>query len=316
MTTLKVIIAEDNTSDVELMLHELRKSGFKLQSRVVQTEDEYQSALKEGADVILADYSLPHFNALEALRLLKESSSDIPLIVVTGAVGDEAAAECIKRGASDYLLKDRLTRLGQAVGQAVEKKRLRDGKRRAESALLESEDRFQAIMDSILDAAMIIDLDGTILFANQAAAHLFHLSECDQATGRRLSDFFLSTTRDRLAKDLHAGSRWLRRIPGRIRSPDPARSQPLDRGQLHANSLSRKPRGDPDLPRHHRTPEDGRGPLGEPGALSDPVQPDDEWIRAVRYHVRTKRRSRRFDFSRGQPRLQSHDGNQPRADAG
>ena len=122
MTTLNVIIAEDNVFDVELMLRELRKSGFEPQSRVAQTEDEYRSALKVGADVILADYSLPSFSALEALRLLKESSSDIPLIVVTGAVGDEAAAECIKRGASDYLLKDRLTRLGQAVEQAVEKK--------------------------------------------------------------------------------------------------------------------------------------------------------------------------------------------------
>ena len=235
MTTLNVIIAEDNISDVELMLRALRKSGFEPQSRVVQTEDEYRSALKDGADVILADYSLPCFSALEALRLLKESSSDIPLIVVTGAVGDEAAAECIKRGASDYLLKDRLTRLGQAVEQAVEKKRLRDGKRRAESALLESENRFQAIMDSILDDAMIIDLDGTILFANQAAAHLFQLSACDQATGRRLSDFFMSTTRDQLAKDLlrirdgfggflgeyeaqtqHGANRWIEAICTRI----------------------------------------------------------------------------------------------------
>ena len=202
MTSLKVIIAEDNIFDVELMLYELRKSGFEPQSCVVQTEDEYRRALEGGADVILADYSLPYFNALEALRLLKESSRDIPLIVVTGAVGDEAAADCIKQGASDYLLKDRLTRLGQAVRQAVEKKRLHDGKRRAESALLESEGRFQAIMDSILDNAMIIDMDGTILFANQAAAQLFQLKARDQAAGRRLSDFFLATTRDRLAKDL------------------------------------------------------------------------------------------------------------------
>jgi PAS domain S-box-containing protein len=129
---LQVLILEDKEADVEFMLYELRQAGFEPQHDRVETETAYMAHLHEDLDLILADYTLPQFDALRALTLLQERGLDIPFIVVTGTVSEEAAVECMKRGAADYLLKDRLARLGPAVVQALQAKRLRDEKRVAE----------------------------------------------------------------------------------------------------------------------------------------------------------------------------------------
>jgi len=135
VTSLRVLILEDNPDDAELMLNELHRVEFVPIWRRVETRAEYLSQLSEGCDVILADYSLPQFNALQALQLLQTQNLDIPFIVVTGSVGEELAVECIKQGAADYLLKDRLARLGPAVMQALHEKRIRDEKRQAEERI-------------------------------------------------------------------------------------------------------------------------------------------------------------------------------------
>ena len=121
-TRLKVLILEDQPTDAELMVAELHRAGYEPDWRRVDTEADFQSALDAGFDVILADYDLPQWNGLQALRLMQAKRLDIPFIVVSGTLGDELAAECVKRGASDYLLKDRLARLGQAVQEALELK--------------------------------------------------------------------------------------------------------------------------------------------------------------------------------------------------
>jgi CheY-like chemotaxis protein len=100
------------------MLRQLRRSGFDPEWTVVQTRQEYEDQLGNDLDVILADYVLPDFDALSALELLHERDIDVPFIVVTGNIGEETAARCIKQGASDYLLKDRLERLGDAAKRA------------------------------------------------------------------------------------------------------------------------------------------------------------------------------------------------------
>jgi signal transduction histidine kinase len=145
MADLKLLIIEDNSSDAELMIHELTKDGFHPSWRRVETEKEYKAQLSEDISVILADCSLPQYNALRALRHLQERELDIPFIVVTGAVGDEVAVEYIKKGAADYLLKDRLTRLGQAVRQALEQKKLRDEKRRTDEELRKTSKQLRAL---------------------------------------------------------------------------------------------------------------------------------------------------------------------------
>ena len=140
---LRVLILEDNPSDAELMLHELRRAGFVPEWQRVETEADYRAALDPALDLILADYRLPQFDGLRALQLLQEHALDIPFILVSGTIGEEVAVECMKQGAADYLLKDRLARLGQAVAHALEQKRLRDEKQRADHALRESEARLK-----------------------------------------------------------------------------------------------------------------------------------------------------------------------------
>jgi PAS domain S-box-containing protein len=150
-TPLRTLILEDHLADAELLLHALKQAGFEPDWRCVDSEAGYQAGLHAGLDVILADYSLPQFDALRALHLLQERGLDIPFIVVTGTLSEEAAVECLKQGAADYLLKDRLARLGSAVNHALEQKQLRDQKQCADRALRESEERFRRLADNAQD---------------------------------------------------------------------------------------------------------------------------------------------------------------------
>ena len=105
---LRVLILEDRPADAELMLHELRRAGFDPVWERVDTEADYLSRLDPALDLILADYSLPQFDALRALHLLQERGLDIPFVIVSGAIGEHIAVAAIREGAADYLLKDRL----------------------------------------------------------------------------------------------------------------------------------------------------------------------------------------------------------------
>lgn len=142
---LRVLILEDNASDAELMIHDLRRAGFDPSWRRVETGAAFVAALDGDPEVILADHSLPGFDVFRALRHLRERMLDIPCLVITGTVGDEAAAECIKQGACDYLLKDRLARLGGAVLGALEQRRLGREKRLAENRLRERSEQLRAM---------------------------------------------------------------------------------------------------------------------------------------------------------------------------
>lgn len=154
MAPLRVLLLEDHEIDAELLLVTLRRAGFEPLAQRVETESAYLRALPltpfdpdPKFDLILADYSLPQFDAPRALHWLKDRQLDIPFIVVTGNVGEEPAVECLKNGAADYLLKDRLARLGPAVVNALHAKQLRDQARQAEAALRESQTRLQTVID-------------------------------------------------------------------------------------------------------------------------------------------------------------------------
>ncbi len=132
---LRVLILEDREPDAKLMLHELRQAGYDPVSERVADEAGFLRHLDPPPDVICADYTMPQFDAPRALALLKERGLDIPLIIVTGSIGEELAVAAMREGAADYLLKDRLARLGPAVRQALEQKRLRIEKVQMEQAL-------------------------------------------------------------------------------------------------------------------------------------------------------------------------------------
>jgi PAS domain S-box-containing protein len=149
---LKVLILEDQESDAVLMAHELRKAGYLVAWRRVDTEQAYLEELEHGDyQVILSDYALPSFNARRALQLFRGRKMDIPFIVVTGSLGEEQAVELMRMGASDYLIKDRLARLGSAVSAALEQKRLRDDNRGTLLQLKKSEERFRRIVENAPD---------------------------------------------------------------------------------------------------------------------------------------------------------------------
>jgi len=135
LARLRVLMVEDDADDAELMAHELRRSGLEIEWTRVETEEGFLQQLGRKPDVILVDNSLPQFGAAAALRRLKERDAELPLIVVSGTLADEAAVELVRRGASDYILKDRLARLGEAVAVALERRRLREELREQASRL-------------------------------------------------------------------------------------------------------------------------------------------------------------------------------------
>lgn len=124
MEKIKTLIIEDRQDDIELLLLELDQDEFDYEWSSVETREEFLEQLTPDIDVILADYNLPQFSAPEALKLLQETDIDAPFIVVTGSISEEVAVACMKDGAADYLLKDRLSRLGGAIRQAIEKRDL------------------------------------------------------------------------------------------------------------------------------------------------------------------------------------------------
>jgi len=120
---INILLVEDTPSDVELIQREITKSGMLFKVKVVETRNQYIQAIKEfEPTIILSDYNLPSFNGMQALILRKEHAPLIPFILVTGANNEEIAVECMKTGADDYILKNNLKRLGQAIRAAIEKK--------------------------------------------------------------------------------------------------------------------------------------------------------------------------------------------------
>jgi signal transduction histidine kinase len=133
---LRVLHVEDNGLDAELVGQALRRGGFSAAIVVVQTEKEFERQLQaHHPDVVLADYNLPQWKGMEALDVLRRELRDIPLILVSGALGDVTAVECIKKGATDYVLKDGLARLPEAIRRALQEKRLLRLRREAEEDL-------------------------------------------------------------------------------------------------------------------------------------------------------------------------------------
>jgi putative two-component system response regulator len=129
---LSILMVEDRPEDAELVIAELRRAGFDVSATRVDNEEDYLAALDGGHDLILSDHSMPRFDSARALQLLVKSGSHVPFIIVSGTIGEELAVECMKRGASDYLLKDHLARLGSAVTNVLAERR---DKRDAQAAL-------------------------------------------------------------------------------------------------------------------------------------------------------------------------------------
>jgi signal transduction histidine kinase len=136
LETLSVLLLEDNPLDGELTLQELRNGGFNVSADVAATAKEFTEQVQTHQyHIVLADYNLPQWTGMEALEVLRSQNLDTPLILVTGSLGEERAVECLKQGATDYVLKDRISRLPSSVRRALEDKRLRQEHKDAEKDL-------------------------------------------------------------------------------------------------------------------------------------------------------------------------------------
>jgi diguanylate cyclase (GGDEF)-like protein len=208
-TRLNLLLLEDSLTDAELILDVLREAGFELASRRVDSQANYLLELDQPPDFILSDFSMPQFTARDALRLMKERGLDIPFIVVSGCIGEEMAVECMRAGATDYLLKDRLGRLGHAVLQALDRTRLLEDKRQAEQRLLL--ETFHDSLTGLPNRALFLDrLDRVYLQSQRQSNHLFAVLSLNVDGFRRVRDSLGPAAADRLL--IEVSQRMLRRV--------------------------------------------------------------------------------------------------------
>jgi PAS domain S-box-containing protein len=149
---LRVLIVEDSEDDALLLVRNLKRGGFDPVYEVVENAQDMRTALEKQAwDAVISDYVLPQFSGTAALKLLQEVGLDLPFIIVSGTIGEETAVAAMKAGAHDYLMKGNLTRLGPVVQRELQEAHERRERKRAETALGESEERFRQVISSITD---------------------------------------------------------------------------------------------------------------------------------------------------------------------
>ena len=165
---LRILHIEDSPQDAEIIRERLIDAGFAKHIDWASNEQEFTVFLQSGGyDIILADYSLPAFDAPAALRLAQSLWPDIPFICVSGAVGEEKAVELLKQGATDYIPKDRLGKLPMAMRRALDEVGERIARRAAEDALRASEERHRAILQTAIDGFWVADIEGRLLEVNE-----------------------------------------------------------------------------------------------------------------------------------------------------
>ncbi|MEA2634566.1 MAG: hypothetical protein QOH92_1333 [Chloroflexota bacterium] len=181
---LRVLIVEDREDDVVLVAEHLRRAGLNAVWERVDTEATFAAKLNSGFDLIIADYHLPQFGAPRALEMLKKLDLDIPFIVVSGTVGEDAAVAVMRSGARDYVFKENLSRLRPAVEREVSAAAERKAARAAQGEYLR---RLGSIFDSALDAVVTMDADGRITDWNPMAQTVFGWPK-SEAVGRLVAD--------------------------------------------------------------------------------------------------------------------------------
>jgi two-component system cell cycle sensor histidine kinase/response regulator CckA len=180
---IHILHLEDDPLDAELVQAKLEEADLACRITRVQTRDEFEQTLgRDALDIILADYRLPMYDGMSALRLALERRPDVPFIFVSGTIGEEAAIAALTKGATDYVLKQGLLRLGSAVQRALQEARNRRERLQAERALAESESKMRCILDSVDEGFIVVDRQYRILSANRAFCDMVNLPE-DRVVG-------------------------------------------------------------------------------------------------------------------------------------
>jgi PAS domain S-box-containing protein len=184
------LLVEHDQNDIELCLLELKRAGFDPEIDVVQNEKEFSAHLLANPyDLVIADHRLPDWTGLDALQRLQELEKDIPLILVTGTLGEEKAVECIKRGVTDYVLKGQLSRLPVAVRRALDERVLREQGARASQALRESEDSFRLMFHNNPLPMYVFELETLCILEVNDAMVATHNYSREEFLSMRVTDF-------------------------------------------------------------------------------------------------------------------------------
>ena len=208
--SLLILQIEDSRADAELALLELSNAGFEVTSDVVDTLADVTSHLAaKSYDVVLADYRLRGWVGTDAMPIVRQHQADIPFILVTGVLEGDVAFECLKQGATDVVLKDRLTRLPFAVRRALDEKGLREQRNRALNEMAESEERFRNLVEASPDAIFVYQ-GGKIVFANPATLALLAARTSEEIKEKTISEIVrsddLAKIRKQISIDLKRGA--------------------------------------------------------------------------------------------------------------
>ncbi len=192
---LSVVLVEDNPLDAELVINALGVDGMQFTWIRVQTEAEFVEALRAVPDIVLSDYDLPQFSGLRALDLLRQRHSEIPFILISGTIGEDTAVEAMRKGATDYLLKDRLARLGTAVRNALAESKLLQERRGsdeqlrlANEELRQREAWFRLLIENATDLIVVVDPAGIVRYHSPSSLRYLGFNP-EEIVGRPVRDF-------------------------------------------------------------------------------------------------------------------------------
>lgn len=172
---IRLLLIEDVPADAEMELRELKRAGLSVDHRRVDTEAQFRATLDQFVPhVIISDFSMPHFDGMEALALARELRPEIPFLFVSGTIGEEYAIRALKNGATDYVLKTNLVRLPAAVERAIHEARDRDARRRVEEKLAETRERLESLYETMPDMLWSVELPSEkLVYVSPAANALF-----------------------------------------------------------------------------------------------------------------------------------------------
>jgi two-component system, NarL family, sensor histidine kinase UhpB len=190
---LQFVLLEDDAHDAELVDLELARNGINVEWRKAAVEGDFKAALEQPPDLVLADYTLPGFDGLAALKIAQRLCPDVPFIFVSGSLGEERAIEALKSGATDYVLKDRLQRLPAVVRRALSEARDRRERRSAETALEEQRLLLSTLIDSLPEIVYAVDTESKLTVVNRALLDTLNKKRED-VIGKRLSEVWLEET--------------------------------------------------------------------------------------------------------------------------
>lgn len=181
-------MVEDEARDAALVEHSLKEGGFDFSLKRVDTEPEYLQEIERfRPSVILSDHGLPAFDGFSALAIAQKAAPDVPFIFVTGSLGEEMTIQALKSGATDFVLKHRLSSLPPAVHRALRQAEFRQQRRKAEEALLTSEERYRTLVELSPDA-LFVQIDERIVFINSAGVRLFGAANPEQLIGKHSNE--------------------------------------------------------------------------------------------------------------------------------